>query len=196
MTSKKMTSSDSRFAVSLHAADGMGDLQRSSVAWGTLIDTGLALLSTTEPEGVTDSWPGTLRLVAGPAEPFPDSLLEASVSRVLRLATPEGRSYLAVQAGLADWDLSRIEVWHPGMGDGFDARTAALADQVLARCDPPSAVWFEHVGKARAGFGPVPRPYPFTFGWLADRAPEPDPGFSRNRRPRPTWMALLRRWLG
>jgi hypothetical protein len=191
-----MTLEDSKLFVALHPAVGMDGLEHSRVAWGTLIDPGLALLSTREPESVTRPWVETLRLLAGPAQPLPDSLLEASISRVLHLAAPEGRSYLVVQAGLADWDLSRIAVWHPGRGDTFDARAADLADQVLARCEPPSPGWFEYAAKARAGFGPVPRPYPFTFGWLLDRAPASDPGFSHNRRPRPTWMACLRRWLG
>ncbi|MBU2667148.1 hypothetical protein KOI35_26935 [Actinoplanes bogorensis] len=190
-----MTTPDSPLLVSLHPVAGLDDLEHSSVAWGTLIDPGLALLSTEESEPGTRSWPATLRLLAGPAQPG-DSLLEASIARVLHLTVPGCRSYLVVEAGLEDWDLSRTRLWHPGTADDFDAPAAVLADQVLTRCTPPSPAWFDHAAKARTGFGKVPRPYPFTFGWLSDRAPEPDPGFSHNRRPKPTWVACLRRWLG
>jgi hypothetical protein len=183
--------------VSLHPVDGMDDLERSGVAWGTLIDPGLALLSTTASEDVTSSWPGALRLLAAAAKPDSGALLDAPVSEVLRLAGREDHTHLVVRAELGDWQCSGLEVWQPGRDHRFDDRAAALADRILARCEPPAPTWFEFAAKARAGFGPAPRPYPFAFGRLPG-VPQPEPGFSALHaagRRRPTWTDLLRRWL-
>jgi hypothetical protein len=180
--------------VSVHPDDGMGDLRNSGLAWGTLIDPGLALLSPRLVQGVIETSPKQpLRLLAGPPEPAAGSLLDAPVVRTLLIQGPQDRLYLVMQADLTGWDRSGEPPWSPDVGDPFDADTAALADLILSRCTAPDENWFGRAEKARAEQGQPPWPYPFP-SW-----PDPEPPVDTDltisaeaRRPRkPMWYWVL-----
>lgn len=189
MASKIVKSNDSRFLASVHPVGGLDDLGRTSLAWGTLIDTGLALISTGDGRDLT----GDLRLLAGPAEPDSASLLEAPLEPRQWWKGPDGHVHQVALVHLSDWDHLGIDVWKPGTDERLDPEAQAQADRVLARCRPPLADWYEHAAKARAGFGPAPRPYPFTFGRLPG---SPGHGFSTGHDAKTTWGRLVGRWLG
>lgn len=178
----------------MHPDNGMGDLQNSGIAWGTLIDPGLALLSTRLVQGLIEtSATLPLRLLAGPPEPAVGALLDAPVARTLLIRGPRDRLYLMMQADLTGWDRDGEPPWSPEVQDPFDAEAAALADLVLSRCTAPDQDWLGRAGKARSEQGPPPWPYP--FGSWPDLEPSADAerGFSAGSRraKKPMWYRIL-----
>jgi hypothetical protein len=178
----------------VHPDSGMGDLQNSAIAWGTLIDPGLALLSTRLIQGVVETSPQVpLRLLAGPPEPAAGSLLDAPVARTLLIRGPHDRLYLVMQADLTGWARSGAPLWSPDVHEPFDADAAALADLVLSRCTAPDQNWFGRAGKARSEQGPPPWPYPFPSWPGPEASADAERGFSAGPRPskKPMWYRIL-----
>jgi hypothetical protein len=196
------TKPDFPVTVSVHPEAGLDDLTTSGITWGTLIDPGLALLAA-PPAGRAGDLSRPLRLLAGPPEPAPGTLLDVPVARTLHLRGPQGRVYLVMQADLNGWTWSGEAPWTPGADDVFDDAMAALADQLLSRCTAPNEHWLDRCGKARAGMGRPPHPYPFPFppvpgsSMVPESSVAAEPAFgTRGRRKRPMWLRLLESAVG
>jgi hypothetical protein len=182
--------SDFPVIVSIHPESGLDDLPHSGITWGTLLDPGLALL-VPPPADRAAGLSGPLRLLAGPREPAVGTLLDAPVARTLHLRSPDGRSYLVMQADLAGWTLTGRAAWSPGPDDLFDDDAAASFDVILSRCTAPNVSWFDLAGKARAGRGRPPYKYPFEEWPVVDLSEDPEMTFGKpHKRRKPIWAVI------